>query len=85
MQHLCIAFAPGSSCIEPGLTPRRPIVLYWPTFSAAADQAGLSRRYGGIHFRDGDLEGRALGRRVAAAVWQTAQRLFAGSQSLLTH
>lgn len=71
-----VVLALGSSRIEPGLTPREPVVLYWPTFSAAADQAGLSRRYGGIHFRDGDLEGRALGRRVAALVWQKAQRLF---------
>jgi hypothetical protein len=74
-----VSLPPGSSRIEPGLTPRHPIVLFWPTFSAAADQAGLSRRYGGIHFRDGDLEGRALGRRVAALVWQKAQDLFAGS------
>jgi hypothetical protein len=80
-----VVLAPGSSRIEPGLTPRYPIVLYWPTFSAAANEAGLSRRYGGIHFRAGDLEGRALGRRVAAVVWQKAQRLFAGSHSPSTH
>jgi uncharacterized protein DUF6851/vanadium-dependent haloperoxidase-like protein len=79
-----VMLASGSSRIEPGLTPRQPIILYWPTFSAAAEQAGLSRRYGGIHFRDGDMEGRALGRRVAAVVWQQAQRLFAGSHSPLT-
>lgn len=76
-----VVFAPGSSRIEPGLTPRRPVVLYWPTFSAAADQAGFSRRYGGIHFHDSDLKGRALGRRVAAIVWETARDLFAGSHS----
>jgi uncharacterized protein DUF6851/vanadium-dependent haloperoxidase-like protein len=78
-----VMLAPGSSRIEPGLTPRHPIVLFWPTFSAAADQAGLSRRYGGIHFRDGDLEGRALGRHVAALVWRKAQRLFAGPSAPL--
>jgi hypothetical protein len=27
------------------------------TFSEAADQAGLSRHYGGIHFEAGDLSG----------------------------
>jgi vanadium-dependent haloperoxidase-like protein len=80
-----VVLTAGSSRIEPGLTPRHPIVLYWPTFSAAAEQAGLSRRYGGIHFRDGDLEGRAMGRRVGAAVWQKAQRLFAGSHSPSMH
>ena len=68
----------GSSIVEPGLSPRRPILLFWLTFTAAANQAGMSRRYGGIHFRDGDLEGRMLGRRVGARVWDKAQRLFAG-------
>ena len=33
-----------------------------PTFSDAADEAGISRRYGGIHFEDGDLRGREMGR-----------------------
>jgi hypothetical protein len=51
-------------------------VLFWPTFSAAADQAGMSRRYGGIHFEAGDLEGRRLGRRVGRLVWMKAERLF---------
>jgi hypothetical protein len=74
-----VVLARGSSRIEPGLTPRHPIVLQWPTFSAAANEAGLSRRYGGIHFRDGDLAGRALGRQVAAIVWHKAQQMFAGS------
>jgi hypothetical protein len=66
----------GSSRIEPGLTPARPIVLFWPTFSDAAAEAGLSRRYGGIHFPDGDLAGRQLGRKIGAIVWAHAERLF---------
>jgi hypothetical protein len=37
-----------------------------------------SRRSAGIHFRDGNLEDRALGRRVEAFVCRKAQRLFAG-------
>ncbi|MBA2682055.1 MAG: hypothetical protein H0U76_27140 [Ktedonobacteraceae bacterium] len=50
----------GSSLIEPGVVPATDLTLSWPTFSAAAGQAGLSRRYGGIHFQTGDLMGRAL-------------------------
>ncbi len=42
-----------------------PIVLQWKTLQEAADEAGLSRLYGGIHFQDGDLRGRELGRTVA--------------------
>jgi len=35
---------------------------------AAAEEAGISRIYAGIHFRSGNLNGRALGRCVAAKV-----------------
>jgi hypothetical protein len=62
----------GSSHIEPGRVPAGDVTLHWDTFSAAADEAGLSRRYGGIHFRQGDLVGRAVGRRVGARVWRLA-------------
>ena len=62
----------GSSHIEPGRVPARDVTLHWDTFSAAADEAGVSRRYGGIHFRQGDLVGRAVGRRVGARVWRLA-------------
>jgi hypothetical protein len=70
-----VTLARGSSRLEPGMTPRAPVTLYWPTFSAAADEAGLSRRFGGIHFESGDLEGRALGRRVGRLVWRRVREL----------
>jgi hypothetical protein len=68
----------GSSRVEPGVVPADDITLEWPTFSAAADQAGLSRRYGGIHFVHGDFKGRSLGRKVAAKAWAKAERYFEG-------
>ena len=58
--------------------PGRRVTLSWPTFTDAADQAGRSRRYGGIHFKAGDLVGRALGCMVGARAWQAAADLFAG-------
>lgn len=67
----------GDLGVEPGV-PAQPVTLTWPTFSAAADEAGISRRYGGIHFQDGDLEGRRLGRRVAALVWDRAMAYLNG-------
>jgi hypothetical protein len=67
----------GSSRVEPGTTPAADVTLSWPTFSAAADQAGRSRRYGGIHFKDGDLVGRAVGCMVGARAWEAAAALFA--------
>jgi hypothetical protein len=39
----------------------------------------LSRRNGGIHFTDGDLNGRALGAKVGDAVWAKAQKYFSGT------
>jgi hypothetical protein len=68
----------GSSRVEPGTTPAADVTLHWPTFSDAADQAGRSRRYGGIHFRDGDLAGRALGRMVGLRAWLAASALAGG-------
>ena len=72
-------FPAGSSDVEPHCAPTKPITLHWATFSEAADQAGLSRRYGGIHFQQGDYDGRALGRKVGALVWEKAQTYFRGT------
>ena len=59
--------------------PAADLTLSWPTFSDAADAAGMSRRYGGIHFRSGDLAGRQIGRVVGAMVWAKAQTYVDGS------
>ena len=39
----------------------------------AADEAGMSRRYGGIHFWNGDQQGRVLGRLIGYNDWNLAQ------------
>jgi hypothetical protein len=73
-----VTFPAGSSRVEPGLTPAADLTLSWATFSDAADQAGISRRYGGIHFEQGDLDGRETGREVAQKCWNTAQDYING-------
>ena len=73
-----VTIAAGSSRVEPGTTPATDVVLSWPTFTDAAVQAGRSRRYGGIHFRDGDLVGQALGAMVGAGACEAATDLFGG-------
>jgi hypothetical protein len=73
-----VTFPVGSSPIEPGTVPGQAITLAWPTFSAAADEAGISRRYGGIHFESGDLAGRELGRKIGRRVWDKARAHFEG-------
>ncbi|HEV7862069.1 MAG TPA: phosphoesterase, partial [Acidimicrobiia bacterium] len=57
------------------------VVLHWATFDDAADQAGLSRRLGGIHFLTGDLAGRLVGRRVATRVVARGREFFTGRPS----
>jgi hypothetical protein len=73
-----VAFPPGSSKTEPGLTPKQEVTLSWATFTDAANQAGISRRYGGIHFELADLVGRATGRLVADQAWKKALTFIKG-------
>ncbi len=78
---LSVTIRAGSSIGEPGLVPAADITLSFPTFASAADLAGMSRRYGGIHFAQGDLTGRSLGRVIGAAVWARASTYFGGTAS----
>jgi hypothetical protein len=75
-----VTFASGSSNTEPGLTPKQPVTLSWATFTDAANEAGISRRYGGIHFELADLVGRATGRLVAKQAWKKALTYFNGRE-----
>jgi len=74
-----VTFRAGASRFEPGLTPAAPVTLAWPTFSDAADEAGISRIYGGIHFDDGDRRGRALGRAIGRAVLEKVRGFASGT------
>lgn len=69
----------GSSDVEPGVAPTTDVTLSWDTFTEASNEAGISRRYGGIHFTDADLNGRKLGRRVAGKAWEKATAYFRGA------
>lgn len=66
----------GSSFVQPGQVPAKDIPFYWATFSEAADEAGISRRYGGIHFVQGDMDSRAAGKQIGALAWKKALNLF---------
>lgn len=68
-----VNFAAGTSATEPGLVPAQAVTLKWHTFLDAANQAGISRRYGGIHFEASDLAGREVGRLVGAQAYAKAQ------------
>ena len=67
----------GSLKFEEG--PSTDVVLQWATYYDAADQAGISRLYGGIHISADDFTGRRVGSECGKAAWSLAQRYFAGS------
>ncbi|SJM92687.1 vanadium-dependent haloperoxidase [Crenothrix polyspora] len=71
-----VVIAGGWSRVEPGVVPAQDVMLYWPTFSEAAAEAGMSRLYGGIHFVDGDLQSRKIGRLVARQAWVKSLKYF---------
>jgi hypothetical protein len=73
-----VTFPAGSSRIEPGAVPATDLALSWATFSDAAAQAGISRRYGGIHFEQGDLDARSTGRTAARIAWTRARQSWQG-------
>lgn len=66
----------GSSYVDPGMTPAHDLTLSWATFTDAANSAGASRRYGGIHFLDADMEGRRIGKEIGEQAWAKARHLF---------
>ena len=69
--------APGSLTTEHG--PTHDVTLQWATYYDAADQAGTSRLYGGIHIAADDFAGRRIGSRVGKQAWALAERYFAGT------
>ena len=74
----------GSTRIEQGFAPSRDVVVTWKTLSDAADDAGWSRRWGGIHFYSGDQQGRALGRLIGYNDFLKAQTYWDGNPQKAT-
>lgn len=70
-----------NSRFERGRAPHTNVKLSWKTFTEAADDAGQSRIYGGIHFDDANIEGLKIGRllgqkafRKAFPIWKKSLR-----------
>jgi hypothetical protein len=76
-----VTFPAGSSKFETGAVPGHDVTLSWATFKEASDQAGMSRRYGGIHFEQADLDARRAGQLVAQQAWAKAMSYFNGDAS----
>ena len=67
---------PGELKVEVG--PSAPVTLQWATYYDAADMAGQSRLYGGIHIQADDFNGRVTGSACGVGAWALAQRYYAG-------
>jgi hypothetical protein len=74
---------PGFGRVEPGV-PAVPTTLTYPTFTAAVTEAGMSRRYAGIHFSDDNTDGQTLGNLVGQQAWAKAQYFFDGGLATAT-
>lgn len=80
------AFFPGGLghwTAEPGWLrfddgPSESVQLQWATYRDAADQAGESRLYGGIHIAADDVDGRVVGETCGQLAVARAFELFAG-------
>jgi hypothetical protein len=66
----------GSLKIEEG--PSEDLTLQWATYFDAADAAGISRLYMGIHVSPDDFGGRRIGAQCGKAAWRLAERYFDG-------
>jgi hypothetical protein len=58
--------------------PTQAIELQWATYYDAADEAGLSRLWGGIHVDADDLNGRIVGSQIGAGAASEAVLYFDG-------
>jgi hypothetical protein len=59
--------------------PTETITLGWATYADAADAAGRSRLYMGIHIAADDVEGRRIGAVCGDDAWALATAYFTGS------
>jgi hypothetical protein len=61
------------------LGPSQPVTLQWATYYDAADEAGISRIWGGIHPPIDNFTGRRIAAQVGKGVWALAKQYFDGS------
>ena len=64
--------------VEPGI-PAEPTTLSYATFSDAANEAGLSRLLGGIHFADDNTTAQHVGYLIGVQAWSKASTFFNGT------
>lgn len=71
----------GSSSVEPGATPAQDLTLHWDTWTDFARECGISRLWGGVHFRAAITHGSRLGQQVGVLASRFLQRQLRGRPS----
>jgi hypothetical protein len=71
--------APAHTYLRFEFGPTVNVQLQWATYYDAADEAGSSRRWGGIHPKMDDLPGRLIGSQCGKNVWSLVPDYWDGS------
>jgi hypothetical protein len=71
-------FAPMNDYLVFEQGPTTDVRLQWATYYDAADEAGISRLWGGIHVRADDGPGRVMGAQTGKWAWDLAKRYYEG-------
>ena len=71
--------APANATLTFERGPSQTVSLQWATYFDAADQAGLSRIWGGIHPPADDFGGRVVGAQVGQSAWNLARKYWDAS------
>jgi hypothetical protein len=69
----------GSSIVEPGVTPVTDIVLNFDTWTKFEQDCGMSRLWGGVHFRASIPAGHAIGRVIGDLAYEFVQDHIQGT------
>lgn len=70
--------ARGASLVEPGVVPARDTELRWDTWTEATRDCGLSRLWGGVHFRAAIETSRELGPAIGDLAYEFVRRHITG-------
>ena len=68
-----------ANSLQIDLGPSAPVDLQWCSYYDAADQAGQSRRWGGIHVSEDDYHGRSIGSLAGVSAFTLAEKYWTGS------
>jgi hypothetical protein len=75
---------PNTGAASIGYVPATNVTLSWATYTDAQNEAGISRLYGGFHFKAADEDAKALGRLIGQRAWEVASTYWNVNNSTTT-